>query len=106
MSKKTDEAIAKITAECEGKDYLIPFEEYLTTICTDAVAEKILKDDKKLEECFGKMQKIARSRQKNGCAYIPNEEGFEIIREYYEITDSDLDLKKSAGTVIDITDLL
>lgn len=104
MSKKTDEAIAKITAECEGKDYLIPFEEYLTSICTEAVAEKILKGDKKLEDCFKKMKEVARDRQKNGCAYIPNEEGFKIIRDYYEITDSDL--KKSVGNVIDITDLL
>ena len=32
MSKKTDDAIAKITAECEGKEYLIPFEEYLSDI--------------------------------------------------------------------------
>ena len=104
MSKKTDEAIAKLTAECEGKDYLIPFEEYLTSICNDAVAEKILKEDKTLEDCFKKMKEVARSRQKNGCAYIPPEEGFGIIREYYEITESDL--KKTAGSVIDITDLL
>ncbi len=104
MSKKTDDAIAKVTAECEGKEYLIPFEEYLTLICNDAVAEKILKDDKKLEDCFKKMKKVARGRQKNGCAYIPPEEGFGIIREYYEITESDL--KKTAGSVIDITDLL
>ena len=31
---KTDEAIAKMAEEIKGKDYLIPFEEYLTTICT------------------------------------------------------------------------
>ncbi|WP_338547799.1 Cas9 inhibitor AcrIIA9 family protein [Emergencia sp. JLR.KK010] len=104
MSKKTDDAIAKITAECEGKEYLIPFEEYLTSICNDAVAEKILKDDKKLEDCFKKMKEVARSRQKNGCAYIPNEEGFEIIRDYYGITCTDL--RKIAENVIDITDLL
>lgn len=67
MSKKTDDAIAKVTAECEGKEYLIPFEEYLTSICNDAVAEKILKDDKKLEDCFKKMKKVAQSRQKK-CA--------------------------------------
>lgn len=102
--KKTDEAIAKLTVECEGKDYLIPFEEYLTSICTEAVAEKIMKEDKKLEACFERMKKVARGRQKKGCAYISNEEGFEIIRDYYEITDSDL--KKTAGNVIDITDLL
>lgn len=41
-----NKAIAKITEECQGKDYLVPFEEYLTSICTtDKIAEKIL--DKK-----------------------------------------------------------
>lgn len=104
MSKKTDEAIAKITAECKGKDYLIPFEEYLTSICTEAVAGKILQGEKKLEECFVKMKEIARERQDGGCAYIPPEEGFAIIREYYEITDADM--SRTAGKVIDIMDLL
>lgn len=104
MSKKTDEAIAKITAECEGKDYLIPFEEYLTSICNEAVAKKLLKPDKKLESCFAEMRGIAQKRQHNGCAYIPPEEGFAIIREYYEISDADV--KQTAGNVIDVMDLL
>lgn len=104
MSKKTDEAIAKITMECKGKGHLVPFEEYLTSICTDAVAEKILQEDKKLEGCFNKMRDIAEGRQCNGSAYIPPEEGFGIIREYYGITDADM--RQTAGNVIDIMDLL
>lgn len=84
MSKKTDAAIAKLTAECEGKYYLIPFEEYLTSICTsDDIADKILNPKKTLGECFEKMKGIAKGRAVNRCAYIPSEEGFEIIREYY-----------------------
>lgn len=104
MSDLTNKAIEKITKECENKDYLIPFEEYLTSICTsDNVAERILEEKKTLQGAFDKMKEIARKRQHGGCACIPPEEGFSIIREYY-----DIDLSKSAPgeKVIDIMDLL
>lgn len=107
---KIDDAIAKITTECEGKDYLIPFEEYLTEICTtDEIAEKILKPEKSLEECCSQMEKIAEKRMVRkgnvGKAYIPPEEGFRIIRDYYEIELSEKKEKKSAE-VVDVLDLL
>ena len=108
MSIKTDLAKRKLAEECQGKEYLIPFEEYLTEICTiDKVADLILLEDKKLEECFNKMKEIARKRAKNGCAYIPPEEGCKIIREYYGITEDDLNASasKPAG-IVDITDFL
>ena len=108
MSIKTDLAKRKLAGECQGKEYLIPFEEYLTGICnTDKIADLILAEDKKLEECFNKMKEIARKRAKNGCAYIPPEEGFEIIRDYYGITEDDLNASasKPAG-IVDITDFL
>ena len=55
MSIKTDQAKRKLAEECQGKEYLIPFEEYLTGICTtDKVADLILAENKKLEKCFGK----------------------------------------------------
>ena len=108
MSIKTDQAKRKLAEECQGKDYLIPFEEYLTGICiNDKIADLILAEDKKLEKCFGKMKEIARKRAQNGCACIPPDEGFEIIREYYCITDGDLNTStsKPAG-IVDITDFL
>lgn len=102
MSEKTNRAIARITDECKGNEHLIPFEEYLTSICTtDDVADKILNNDKSLKGCFEKMKNIARSRAKNGCAYIPPEEVFRIIRDYYGIEDS-----KKTSSAIDIMDLL
>ena len=105
MSELQDKAIAKITKECEGKDYLIPFEEYLTSICTtDAVANKILKEDKKLQGAFDAMKKIARERAVAQCAYIPPAEGYQIIEDYYGITESDK--QRKTADVIDITDLL
>ena len=99
-----NKAVAKITEECEGKDFLIPFEEYLTNICTtEKIAEKILNPSKKLEKCFETMKEKARKRAVNGIGFIPPEEGYEIIRNYYGI---DLNEEKTNGTVIDITDLL
>ena len=110
MSYKTDHAIEKMTKECQGKDYLIPFEEYLTSICTtDAVADKILAEGKTLQGAFDKMKGIASKRRTGNCAYIPPEEGFAIIREYYEITEADImpaPAKHEAADVIDITDFL
>lgn len=110
MSYKADLAAEKMAKECQGKDYLIPFEEYLTSICTaDAVADKILADGKTLQGAFDKMKEIARKRQHGGCAYIPPEEGFEIIREYYGITGADVSpvpVKHVDADVIDITDFL
>ena len=102
MSEKINKAIAQITDECKGNEHLIPFEEYLTSICTtDDVAEKILNRDKSLKGCFEKMKSIARGRAKNNCAYIPPEEGFQIIKDYYGIKDN-----KKASPAIDIMDLL
>ena len=102
MSEKINKAIARITDECKGNEHLIPFEEYLTSICTtDDVADKILNRDKNLKGCFEKMKSIAQKRAKNNCAYIPPEEGFSIIRDYYGIDES-----KKNSPVIDIMDFL
>lgn len=102
MSEKINKAIARITDECKGNEHLIPFEEYLTSICTtDDVAEKILNENKNLKGCFEKMKSVARGRAKNNCAYIAPEEGFQIIKDYYGIKDN-----KKAGSAIDIMDLL
>ena len=108
MSDLTDRAIAHITEECQKKDYLIPFEEYLTSIMTDKIAEKVLDEKKSLQGCFDRMKETAEKhmvRNGNvGTAYIPPEEGFTIIRGYYGI-----DLAENSSQdpgVIDITDFL
>ncbi len=100
-----DKAIAKITDECKGKDYLIPFEEYLTSICTnESVAGKIIQGDKTLQGAFDKMKRIASGRKVGNFAYISPEEGFQIIREYYGITDADMHQKDDSDK-IDVLDL-
>ena len=108
MSDLTNRAIARITEECQKKEYLIPFEEYLTSIMTDRVAEKVLDEKKTLQGCFDEMKKAAEThmvRNGNvGTAHISPEEGFAIIRGYYGI---DLAEKTSQEPgVIDITDFL
>jgi len=101
---RINEAIAKMTKECEKKAHLIPFEEYLTSICTnDNVAGRILTEEKTLEGCFEYMKAIAKKRAVAGCAYIPPEEGFEIIRKYYQIEDEQ---KASPSSVVNIMDFI
>ena len=108
MSDLTDRAIARITEECQKKEYLIPFEEYLTSIMTDKIAEKVLDEKKSLQGCFDKMKETAEKhmvRNGNvGTAYIPPEEGFSIIRDYYGIDLAEN--SNQAPGVIDITDFL
>jgi len=107
MSEMTDRAIARMTQECQKAEHLIPFEEYLTSICTnDYVAGKILQEDKTLAKCFEGMKEIARGRAVKGCAYIPPEEGYKIIRDYYGISTEAQQEQSSHKNVIDITDLL
>lgn len=108
MSQKTNAAIEKMTKECKNHGHLVPFEEYLTSICTtEAVADKILEEKKTLQGSFDAMKKVAMKRKVGDCAYIPPEEGFEIIRDYFKITDEDLKgARPRDGSVLDITDLL
>lgn len=112
MSIKTDQAKRKLAEECQGKDELIAFEEYLTNICTnDRVADRILAEGKTIEGCAKAMSQAAEKRIKTRsgmqCVAMTPDEGFEIIREYYGITDGDLSAQtsKPAG-IVDITDFL
>lgn len=108
MYELRDKAAARMAEECQGKEHLIPFEEYLMSIMTDAVALKILVEDKTLEGAYEKMKDIARKRAVNGAAYIPPEEGFEIIRSYYGIEEEDLHVSAASqqNSVIDIFDYM
>lgn len=112
MSIKQDQAAAKMAEECQGKEYLVPIEEYLTSICTtDRVAEKILAPGKSLKGSFDCMKSAAEKRIKTKtgtqCVAISDDEGFDIIREYFKITDDDLSAAAPATSgVIDITSFL
>ena len=108
MSIKTDLAKRKLAEECQGKDELIPFEEYLTNICTnDKVAECILKEDRSLKKAVDKVREVARKRAVGGTGWVPDAEAYHIIQDYYGITEDDLNTRTSnpAG-IVDITDFL
>ena len=97
---KIDDAIAKMTEECNKHEDLIPIEEYFTGICTtDEIAEKILNPQKSLMGAVRAMGEVAR---KNRRTNIPDAEGYEIMRDYFGIK---LKEKKSAE-VVDVLDLL
>ena len=105
-------AIAKITEEALSiKDaFSQMIEEYLTDICkTDAVATKLLAENKSLKVFCDEMWKEAKSRStkcaSGSGAYISDQECFEKAEAYYEITEDDKRTKTSTN-VIDITELL
>ncbi|WP_338547408.1 hypothetical protein V1225_01725 [Emergencia sp. JLR.KK010] len=112
MSKKTDDAIAKITAEAMeiNNNFAIFIEEHLTSICTtDKVADKLLSRDKTLEDFCKKCESKARERaRKQGSGFqingLPDQEYKDMVEAYYSITPDDK--SRTTGNVIDITDLL
>lgn len=105
-------AIAKITEEALSiKDaFSQMIEEHLTDICkTDAVATKLLAENKSLKAFCEDMWKEARSKSTKCAAgrgaYISDKECFEKAEAYYEITEEDKRTKNTTN-VIDITELL
>ena len=66
-------------------------------IKTDATADCILKDDKKLMDLKKNFDKYAREHKEGNESCVPPDEADRMIREYYEITED-----KSAA-IIDIT---
>ena len=87
-------AIAKITEEALSiRDaFSQMIEEHLTDICnTDAVATKLLAENKSLKAFCEDMWKEARSKSTKCAAgsgaYISDKECFEKAEAYYEITE-------------------
>ena len=81
-----DKAIRKITEEAMKIDDPVAFaiEEHLTSRCrTNAEAALLLAENKTLKEAYDKVWAEARKRKKGNCAYIPPEEVYEIVDEYY-----------------------
>lgn len=98
-----DKAIAKITDEMMKIDTPLAqgIEEHLTGICkSKAVAEKILNPEKKLADICKTVTGEAKKRAKSGVAYIPPDEVFRMVDEYYGIGAA------PAKERIDIMDLL
>lgn len=61
-------------------------EEYLIEIYSkDELAQKIINPDKRLEECWAKVQEVAKSKVKGNVAELSKDEVFKIAREYFEV---------------------
>ena len=104
-----DRAIKKITKEAmEINDPVaIAIEEHLTNKCTSStVAMKILDESKSIKDIYDKIWAEAKKRKKGNCAYIPPEEVFEMIDEYYGLDAGTVHktTKETAGRV-DVLDL-
>ena len=86
-----NKAIEKITKEAMSINDPVAFgiEEHLTEICTsNAVAMKILAEDKSLKAIYDKVWAEARRRKKGNCVFIPPAEVYAMIDEYYGIDES------------------
>ena len=97
-----DKAIAKITAEAMAIDDPLAFaiEEYLTDRCTtNAAAEKLLAENKTLKQIYDKIWSEARKRRKGQVAFIPPEEVFRMIDEYYGLNQKAAPTKAAADRV-------
>ncbi len=108
-----DKAIARITDEMMKIDtpHAVAVEEHLTEICkTDAVAEKLLDESKSLEGFLDLLLEEAKKRKKGNVAYIAPDEVWQMVEEYYGITEEDKQIasydQKPAEDIIDITALL
>lgn len=112
MNKRTDDAIAKITAEALkiNNGFAVFIEEHLTSICTtDKVADKLLAEEKHLKDFCSKCESEAKERaRKQGSGFqingLPDQEYKAMVEAYYGITAEDK--TRTAGNVIDIMDLL
>lgn len=103
-----DKAIAHITKQMMelNQPLVQAIEEHLTSICTtDAVAGKLLQEEKTLKELNDKIWNKARRQQKKGCAFLREEEVYGIAEDYYEIAEADKKTE-TKNDVIDIMDLL
>ena len=105
----TDKAIEKITKEAMEINDPVAFgiEEHLTELCTtNTVAMKILDDDKKLKEIYDKVWSEARKRRKGNCAYIPPEEVYAMVDEYYGLNNKVANRQRSSADRANVLDLI
>ena len=90
MTELQERAIAKIDAEIEKEKRnraIAVIGEYLINLATahPEVAEKLADTNKTLAGAYDAMYKEARKKQYNHCAVLTDEEGFEIVCEYFGI---------------------
>lgn len=108
-----DNAIAHITEQMmkDERPAIRVIEEHLTSICTtEAIARKLLAEDKTLDGAYRSIEDEARKQPRsNGGVCIDPYTGFAIVETYYGITEddkSDKPLASKERKVVDIMDLI
>lgn len=121
MTELQERAIAKIDAEIEkekGNRILEIIGEFLINLVTansDAAAN-LLDEKKNLKGAYEAMRNEARKYQKDGCAVLTDDEGFEVICGYYGleyhsgggkiVPEKASDVKAATALDIELDDLL
>lgn len=121
MTELQERAIAKIDTEIEkekGNRILEIIGEFLINLVTanpDAAA-KLLDEKKNLKGAYEAMRNEARKYQKDGCAVLTDDEGFEVICGYYGleyhsgggkiVPEKTPDVKAATALDIELDDLL
>lgn len=104
--ERINEARAKITEESlEIKGALATFiEETVNGRCTtEEAANKILDGKKTIKDLIDKITSEAKSKAKNGCAVLSDDEVREMILNYYELDKTEPAHK---AKVVDILELI
>ena len=104
-----DKAIRKLTEEAMKIDDPVAFaiEEHLTAkIRTNAEASLILAEDKTLKGAYDKVWAEARKRKKGNCAYIPPEEVYAMVDEYYGLNNKVTNRQRSSADRANVLDLI
>lgn len=90
MTELQEKAIAKIDAEIEKAKGNRAYEvigEYLINLLTahPEAVEKLMDEKKSLAGAYKEMESNARKKAHNGCAVLTDEEGYEIVCDYFGI---------------------
>lgn len=121
MTELQERAIAKIDTEIEKEkgnriqEIIGEFLINLVTVNPDAAA-KLLDEKKNLKGAYEAMRNEARKYQKEGCAVLTDDEGFEVICGYYGleyhsgggkiVPEKTPDVKAATTLDIELDDLL
>lgn len=121
MTELQERVIAKIDAEIEkekGNRILEIIGEFLINLVTanSDAAEKLLDEKKNLKGAYEAMRNEARKYQKDGCAVLTDDEGFEVVCAYYGleyhsgggkiVPENVPDVKAATALDIELDDLL
>jgi len=100
-----NKAIEKINKEIEAnKDNraIKKVGEFILEQMSEVNAEKILVEGKTIKGSFEAMKTHAKTMAKNGYAVLTDEEGYEQVMKYYEMSKKE----ETSGLEISLTDIL